>query len=103
MPDCNSSARCRRRRANASGKGGQFLISLKTDQKEEVIGNANRFLQQHNQHFLADSVRLYLADYIYGLGDYKEAYHLYEDLLLEDIKGATRVHVMKQLALLKFY
>jgi soluble lytic murein transglycosylase-like protein/TolA-binding protein len=80
-----------------------FLITLKIEEKEQILANASRFLQQYDGHFLSDSLRLKVADYCYQSGDYREAYPYYEYLLRHAIRGNDRIHVMKQLALIKFY
>ena len=49
------------------------LISLKLEQKETLVDRTNHFLQRYNTHFLCDSLRLHLADYMYREGEYSKA------------------------------
>jgi soluble lytic murein transglycosylase-like protein/TolA-binding protein len=80
-----------------------FLIALKIESREKIIVLADHFREVHSDHYLCDSLQLQLADFLYLNSSYEEAYHYYHILLQRNIKGSAHIHVVKQVALIKFY
>jgi soluble lytic murein transglycosylase len=80
-----------------------FLATLRSKEVSYINKLGSKYLTEHKKHYLADSLRLHLADYQFSNKNYHAAANHYGQLVRKRSFKKQKSYLNKQIALCKYY
>jgi len=79
-----------------------FLTALKNENVSRINSIGTRFLRNYNKHYLADSLRYYLAEFQFARNNYSAAANYYTHLVKKRSFKRFKSYFSKQIALCRY-